>query len=215
MIKLPYVLEYPLFEKVDIGIAEALLLEYNDFMGFNKTKIAKDINIVCNFIVKEEAEPENEEQARKRFEHNRQVALDHFEKLFGNKDIMESSLVGLKLDYDTIQKVLLDEFSNKVCITESALNIIAPTIRAAASALLIAERVVNDLRKLVEAGKYPGKSELAVEFAKEGFELLLDGVSKGNVQIPEYYAIKRDINKLKTLEAYIEFCEKLFFSGDK
>ena len=53
----------------------------------------------------------------------------------------------------------------------------------------------------------------AIEFAKEGFELLLDGVAKGNLGIPEYHITRREINKLKTVDAYIEFCEKLFFEN--
>lgn len=211
MIKLPYILEYTMFEKIDLGVAEALLAEYNDFMGFNKTQINNDPQLVCTFIEKESTNEEIEDFNRKRTEHNRQVAHDHFHQLFGHNDIAKSTLLGLKIDYDTVQKVLLDERSNKIPITESKFNQIAPTIRAAASVLLLAERVVSDLLKLYATAKDKEKCVLAIEFAKEGFDLLLDGVAKGNLEIPEYYKIKKDIAKFKTVEAYINFCEKLFF----
>lgn len=212
MIKLPYILEYTLFEKIDLGAAEALLAEYNDFMGFNKTQISNDTQLVCTFIEKEN-DPEAEEQAKKRTEHNRQVAHDHFHVLFGNKDIQKSTLLGMKIDYDAVQKVLLDERAKRIPITESQFNQIAPTIRAAASVMLIAERVVSDLLKLYATVKNKEKCVLAIEFAKEGFDLLLDGVAKGNLKIPEYHIIKKDMNKFKTVEAYITFCEELFFGN--
>ena len=214
MIKLPYILEYSLFEKIDLHVAEELLAEYNDFMGYNKTNVFKagaTIDITSEEVIPQETE----EQLRDRLEHNRQVALDHFEKLFGDKDIPESTLVGMKIDYDAVQKVLLDERANKVPITESAFNQIAPTIRAAASALLIAERVVSGLYKLYGTVKDKEREKcwLAIDFAREGFELLLDGISKGSFQIPEYHKIRKEMHKYKTVKAYIDFCEKLFFDN--
>ena len=196
-----------MFEKIDLKSAEELLIEYNDFMVFNKTQV-RDLGVptACEFQPPAE---ESEEDATKRIEHNKQVAVNHFETLFGSKDIAESSLVGLRIDYDNVQKVLLDERANKIPITESAFNQIASTIRATSSILLLAERIVSDLQKLGGGGKVP----LAIEFAKEGFELLLDGVTKGNFGVPEYHITRRDINKLKTVDAYIEFCEKLFFDS--
>jgi hypothetical protein len=210
MNKIPYVISYELFEKIDLKAAEELLHEYNDFMVFNKTQVRDlGVPISCEFGPEKE---ETQEDALKRIEHNKQVAMNHFENLFGSKDIAESSLVGLHIDYDAVQKILLDERANKIPITESAFNQIAPTIRATASVLLIAERVIGELQKLASEGKGGGKIDLAIEFAKEGFELLLDGIGKGNLNIPEYHIIRRDINKLKNVDAYIEFCEKLFFA---
>lgn len=215
-IKIPYILEYGLFEKAEMKIAEELLVEYNDFMVFNRVQIRDTAASACAFAAhqgKVQQEPENEEETKKRAEHNRQVSLDHYENLMGSKDIAESSLVGLRIDYDTIQKVLLEERANRISIIESALNQIAPTIRAAASVLLIGERVMSDLEKLSPCVKDESKRDLAIEFAREGFELLLDGVAKGNCTIPEYHVIKRDMRKLKTLENYIGFCENLFFEN--
>jgi len=211
MIKIPYIISYEIFEKIDLKTAEELLVEYNDFMVFNKTQV-RDLGVptACEFQPPAE---ETQEDTLKRIEHNKQVAMNHFENLFGSKDIAESSLVGLHIDYDTVQKILLDERANKIPITESEFNRIAPTIRAVASVLLLAERVVSDLKKLLGEGKNTEKISLAIEFAKEGFELLLDGVAKGNLAIPEYVQTRREINKLKTVDAYIEFCEKLFFEN--
>jgi len=209
-LKFPYILDYKLFEKIDLKTAEELLLEYNDFMVFNKTQIRDlGVPVSCEFGSPKE---ETQEDALKRIEHNKQVAVNHFENLFGSKDIAESSLVGLQIDYDALQKVLLDERANKIPITESAFNQIAPTIRGVASVLLVAERIVSELQKLKEEGKVKDKIELAIEFAKEGFGLLLDVVAKEGLEVPEYHIIRRDINKLKNLDAYIEFCEKLFFA---
>ena len=213
MIQIPYVLDYNLFEMIDYKAAEELLTEYNDFMVFNRTQV-RDLGVPASDVLRPLPD-ETAEDAYKRAEHNKQVALNHFEKLFGNKDIPESSLVGLKIDYDAVQKVLLDERANRIPITDSAFNQIAPTIRAAASTLLIAEHVVGALVKLAEKAKEKDreKCELAIEFAKEGFELLLDDVSKGSLQIPEYDSIRKDLNKFKTADAIIAFCEKLFFAN--
>jgi len=211
MKKIPYIEDYAIFEKIDLKTAEELLVEYNDFMVFNKTQV-RDLGVPASDAFQPPPE-ETEEDALKRIEHNKQVAVNHFETLFGSKDIAESSLVGLRIDYDSVQKVLLDERLNKIPITESAFNQIAPTIRAASSVLLLAERVVSDLQKFAAEGKGSEKLALAIEFAKEGFELLLDGVAKGNLAIPEYHIIRREINRLKTVDAYIGFCEKLFFDN--
>jgi hypothetical protein len=212
MIKFPYITNYSLFEKIDIAAAEELLGEYNDFVGFNKTQIRNAVKSICTFT-EDEQTPETDDQAWKRAEHNTQVAIDHFEKLFKHKDIVESVFVGMKIDYDAIQKVLLDETARKVPIIESTLNNIGPVFRALASVLLFAEHVVSGLRNLMPEGVVDEKCELAIEFAKEGFELLLDGVSKGNLAIPSYTSAKPQLNKIKKLEQYIEFCEKLFFEN--
>jgi len=207
MVKIPNILGYNMFEKIDLKSAEELLVEYNDFMVFNKTQV-RDLGVPtsCEF---QPPTDETEEDATKRIEHNKQVAVNHFETLFGSKDIAESALVGLRIDYDNVQKILLDERANKIPITESAFNQIASTIRATSSILLLAERIVSDLHKLGSGGKIP----LAIEFAKEGFELLLDGVAKGNLEIPEYHITRREVNKLKTVDDYIGYCEKLFFDN--
>jgi len=210
-LKIPYVSGFETFERVDLGTAEELLVEYNDFMAFNKTQV-RDAGVPTSDAFQPSVE-ETEADALKRIEHNKQVAMNHFETLFGSKDIIESSLVGLRIDYDAVQKVLLDERANKIPITESAFNQIAATIRAVASVLLLGERIISDLNKLAAEGKGGAKVGLAVEFAKEGFELLLDGVSKGNLAIPEYHITRREINRLKTVDDYIGFCEKLFFDN--
>ena len=213
MITIPYILDYKIFEQIDYRTADELLSEYNDFMVFNRTQV-RDLGVPASDAFQQPAAvEENAEEIVRRAEHNKQVALDHFEKLFGNKDIAESALVGMKIDYDTVQKILLDERANKVPITISAFNQIAPTIRAAASVLLMAEHVVSALQKLFERNPQNEKLQLAIEFAKEGFELLLDDVSKGSLQIPEYHVAKKELGKMKTVDAYIGFCEKLFFAN--
>jgi hypothetical protein len=213
MINIPYILDYKLFEQIDYKVADELLAEYNDFMVFNRTQV-RDLGVPASDAFQQvAAAEENTEEIIKRAEHNKQAALAHFESLFGNKDIAESALVGMKIDYDTVQKILLEERLAKVPITASAFNQIAPTIRAAASVLLIAEHVVTAMQKLAQEKMQNEKIQLAIEFAKEGFELLLDDVSKGSLQIPEYHAVRKELGKMKTVDSYIGFCEKLFFAN--
>lgn len=216
-IKFPYILDYNLFERVDVGYAEELLGEYVDFYEYNKTFVAQSGgNVHESFDSHAEDVPNDAATAVapdvnrneiKRAEHNRSVSVAHFEKLFGSLDFAEACLVGLKIDFDELQKVLVSENRAGVPITESALNAIAPKLRAFAGILLLAERIIAGLIKL-EA------SEDTVAFAKDGFALLLERLANEAVIVPEFYKTKKELGKMKTVKAYIDYCEKLFFRSE-
>ena len=237
MLKFPYVMDYKLFEKVDLACAEELLNEYQDFFEYNKMQVAQTFNPATIDTIdttfenpKEEAEIRAEAE---RIEHNRGVCIDHFEKHFGSKDFAEASLVGLKIDFYELQKILMSEHRRGILIMESALNTIAPKLRALASALLYAERIVSGLARLAEFANEKAasttasvtsaafnntaaaeKAGLAVEFAKDGFGLLLERLLEQEIAVPEFYRHKKELGKVKTIEAYIDYCEKLFFQTE-
>jgi len=140
----------------------------------------------------------------------------------------------MKIDFYELQKILLSEHRNGIPITVSALNAIAPKLRVLASTLLFAERIVSGLARLAdrEREKASGntsaavtaasfnkvaaaeKAELAVDFAKEGFLLLLERQMEKDIDVPIYHSNKKELKKLKTVEEYIDFCEKLFFANE-
>ena len=235
MLKFPYVMEYKLFEKVDLAYAGELLNEYQDFFEYNKMQVAQVYNASTVDTFENPKEEEEVRAEAERIEHNRSVCIDHFEKHFGSKDFAEASLVGLKIDFYELQKILMSEHRRGILIMESALNTIAPKLRALASSLLYAERIVSGLGKLSEIAKEKStatsisasitsaafnnsaaadKAQLAVDFAKDGFNLLLERLLEQEVAVPEYYRSKKELSKLKTIDAYIDFCEKLFFQTE-
>lgn len=219
VIKFPYVLEYKLFEAVDVMEAEELLAEYNDFYMYNLTQIERAVAYSDDFVETDETE----EDRQKRAEHNAAAAAQHFKELMGSKDFAESSLVGLRIDYYSLQQILLEEYKTKTPINQSALNEIAPQLRTIASLLLFAHRIVAGLEKLTvdlagldetqqtRARNTNDKVLLATEFAKEGFSLLVERLQTQKLDIPEYNKTKKEFKKIKSIEAHIDFCEKLFF----
>lgn len=228
MIKFPYVMEYNLFERVELGYAEELLNEYNDFFAYNKAHVGdihdNDVRLLAKGDFESDTADQTEEEHEKSIaEHNAATAVRHFTTLFGCGDFPESTLIGLKLDYYDLQQILLEEYKIKTPITESKMNEIAPKLRTVASVLIFAERVVSGLKGMqkdlaglseneqAKARVQNEKVELAIEFAKDGFKLLFERLQNESLNIPEYSKIKAQMRKMKSVEAYIDFCETLFF----
>jgi len=189
----------------DYKCAEEILAEYNDFYIYNLAQINHIFHTADECLVKEEM-PNCEIDEAKRLEladKNAKIATDHFTKLFGSKDFGESSMVGFRPRWYDIQQILLEEYKHKTNITESAMNGIAPYLRGVASTMLFAERIVSEFMDL-------GAEPDAVSLIKEGFQILLESVEKGETKVPEYNKLKAGFKKFKKPEQYIDFCEKLF-----
>jgi len=215
MTKFPYVLDYKLFERVDLSVASDLLDEYKDFYEYNKMQVSQ-MNIEFETFDDDNGDEVDSLELAKRADHNKSVSIDHFEKNFGSKDFAEACLVGMKIDFYELQKILMAEHRRGLPITESALNAIAPKLRVLASILLFAERITKELNKHVDKGGVNGeKAAVAFKVVKEGFEILLQRHADKEVSIPEFNRSKKELAKIKTVEKYLEFCEKLFFNENE
>jgi len=205
MTKFPYVLEYKLFERIDLGEAEELLDEYKDFYEYNKVQVGQ---------VKETDDDFHEvygtDEEEKPAEQSKESSTEHFQKLFGSKDFAEACLLGMKIDFNELQKILMAEHRKGVPITESALNTIAPKLRATASILLFAEKIMTAVQKFTDKEDTKRKAELLMDFARTGFESLLERHAKGEVSVPDYNKNKKEITKIKNVDGYLELCERLF-----
>jgi len=221
-IKFPFVVDYWVFERVDIRVAEELLSEYNDFYGYAQTLVAEVDGGPVPDLDDERSDAErsddkgdmSQKTARfnlDRLEHNKTVAVEHFKKLFGSKDFAEACLVGLKIDFDGLYNILDAERRRGTPITESGLNKIAPKLRNLATTLLYAERIVGGLERLLDNTDGDPRVKDAVGFARDGFNILLERQVEEEVTLPEYNRVKKEIGKIKTAAAYIDYCEKLFF----
>ena len=215
MLKFPYVIEYKLFEKIDLLQAEDLLNEYTDFYEYNRTQVGQYIGSQAQ--EDDTPQPQDENEAKiiaERIAHNRSVCVDHFEKHFGSKDFAEACLMGLKIDFYALQEILISEQRRGIPITSSSINIIAPKLRVLASILLFAERIVGGLERLTEVDKLKEKAQMAAEFAREGFNLLLERTLEQDIAVPEFNGSKKELSKIKTVDGYVDYCEKLFFTTE-
>ena len=213
MIEFPYVIDYKLFERVDIHIAEEILNEYTDFYAYNKTQVTQIVFDSTDADSFDDESKTDEQNSSDRLEHNKKVAREHFEKHLGNKDLAMASLVGMRVNYDELQKILISEHRRAIPITESSFNVIIPRLRVLASILLFAEGIVSGLQKIAEDDKQKEKAELAIGFAKEGFMLMLERHAEQEIAVMEFHRHKKELAKIKNVDGYINFCEKLFFEN--
>lgn len=203
--KIPYVLEYKLFEQTEIKNAEEILAEYNDFYIYNFAQYQNLYDRVDERFIETSNGDISEEKQQEIAEHNARVATDHFKKLFGHPDFAESCMVGFRPAWYDLQQILLEEFKYKTPILESAMNDIAPKLRAAATVSLFSERLIHGLQKVNADAK-------VVNTMKDGFKLLFERLQTENINLPDFHTSKKAISKFKKAEQYIEYCEKLFFA---
>lgn len=224
MVKFPYVEDYSLFDRIDIRAAEELLRDYNDFYLYNQSQyndIFKKDDPGDVEVTTEDSEV-SAEMRRAQAEQNAKVAVDSFARLFGSKDFAESAMVGLRISWEDLQQILLGEFKSKTSVEHSATTHIAYSMRNLASLLLFAERIaygVGRLKKNPAGAKKPADIEKVTEHnrrveeadtkIRNGFVALLAGVSRNEVILPEYNKTKKDVAKLKTVDGYTDFCEKV------
>ncbi len=208
VLKINYVKGYQVGERVEIPTAEDLLSSYNDFyasnLEFYQGRMKKQ-NTVENEVVAAnvEAEPEMDSQLEKQI--NSEV--EAFSNLWGSLDFATATLVGLNIDWDVIQEKLLAEQEKQMTPMESALIPVAEQLRKVASVLAFSERIVTRLRR-----KAVGKE--MIDLMVQGFETLLAQVVERNIEMPELDgAENKKIMKLKTVDAIIDYANRLFVLG--
>lgn len=208
VLKINYVKGYQVGERVEIPTAEDLLSSYNDFyasnLEFYQGRMKKQ-NTVENEVVaaSAEAEPEMDSQLEKQI--NSEV--EAFSNLWGSLDFATATLVGLDIDWDVIQEKLLAEQEKQMTPMESALIPVAEQLRKVASVLAFSERIVTRLRR-----KAVGKE--MIDLMVQGFETLLAHVVERNIEMPELDgAENKKIMKLKTVDAIIDYANRLFVLG--
>jgi len=214
MVKFPYVGDYKLFERVEIAVAEEILSEYNDFFIYNQSQVA-DIHRRGNDTqvpTDDDGEiiDENEQELRRQKVESVAIAShEHFTSLFGSKDFAESCFCGLKILWYDMQQILLEEYRSRTPIQQSAMNTIAPRLRAIASTLLFAEYIINKLERLESNG-----NEMATRILPPAKERFLELLQNADAVVPEYHKAKNNLAKLKTVEKIVEYCDlNLFIAG--
>jgi len=185
-----------LFEQVEISVAEELLAEYNDFYLYNQSQYY-EVFKKARAQVEEGSEEINLCLAEK----NAKETTDYFTKLFGSKDFAMSTMMGLKICWYELQQILLSEFKNKTPIAESAIIHTAYQLRNLASLLLFAEHVVYGM------GRAKNSTAESVFAIKQNFRDALEKLDK--LTIPEFHKERKQLAKLKTIEQYQEFVNKL------
>jgi hypothetical protein len=196
-----YLLGYRVGEKVEIPAAEELLASYNDWYAFNSAQYQKFTDHVIgeDGIYEEKTDADEIKQKEK-------LASDdvaEFKKLWGSLDFAAATLSGMTVDWEKIQEILLREQENKIRPQYSSLNNTARQLRAAASVLTFAERVLTALK-----GKHT--DEEMQDAVKQGFEVLLNAAGNPDIEIPEFSAEKQKFLKIKTADGIIDYAKRLF-----
>ncbi|MDR0975472.1 MAG: hypothetical protein LBM01_00745 [Christensenellaceae bacterium] len=226
MVKIPYISKYSLFERIDLIDAEKLLAETNDFINYNRGVYAtadENDGSAQNDLDFDDVAPTSpapiESPAASK---NKISQADFFEKLVATKDIYESSLVGMQIEWEALQKILLDEQNAKIPVYNGALAQVFPRIAATASVLLHAQFITQALKRMIKdpTGLDAKKREkIEAENAKiaeidaeirRGFEEMLETLEQRELNLPAYSANKKELLKIKTLEGYLDFCMKYF-----
>ena len=201
--------DYILFHEVeDFGVAKELLDEYNDFLESNKVQYYDQAKKL-DFKPDENTSEKDLELFKNNAEKRANEAVSHFKNLF-NGDLATGTLVGMKIDWDSLQQIIIEELNDKpqINIQKSVLNTIAPRLKIVASVLLFAEYMVTKLEKFKTMPKFnPDSVDEIIKQVKNGFLALLQGISDGdNVDVLEFTKSKNLVAKLKTPEAVLDFC---------
>ncbi len=207
VLKINYVNGYQVGNKVEIPVAEDLLSSYNDFyasnLEFYQGRMKKH-NAVENETVST-AEEQNEVDSQ--FEEKVKSEVKAFADLWGSLDFATATLVGLDIDWDAIQEILLAEQEKQMTPFETSLSDTARLLRNVASVLAFSERIITRLRR-----KAVGQE--MVDLMIQGFETLLVQVVNRGIQMPELDgAENKKIAKLRTVDAIIDYANHLFVLG--
>ena len=214
MHKFPYIVDYVVGgDQVEIKVAEELLKEYEDFYLYNRTQYSE---VFKKYLPEGEMQNDGDDgdakllELRKlRAEQNAKAAVDHWAKLFRSMDFAQGSLLGIKIDWDALQQILLEELKSKIHPTDSSMNFIAPPLRKLCSILLFNYELNETLSKIEKRGKC---AALQIDEARKSIadktNDLLTKLAKGDllgVTVAEYHKSKSTIIKIKTPEAIINF----------
>ncbi|MBQ7973835.1 MAG: hypothetical protein IJ295_02670, partial [Clostridia bacterium] len=127
--------------------------------------------------------------------------------LWGSLDFATATLVGLDINWDAIQEILLAEQEKQMTPAESQLISTAKQLRNVASVLAFSERIITRLRR-------KAVDKEMINLMIQGFETLLAQVINRGIEVPELDgAENKKIMKLKTVDAIIDFANHLFVLG--
>lgn len=205
MVKFPYVVNYHL-ELIEIPEAEQLLAEYNDFYVFNQAQYLdgkKEEGDGSKEIDNDETVEEDGNEALEK------IARDDerdFAALWGSRDFASATLMGMKVEWDKIQPVLIEEQRRGTRPKDSSMNQTAKQLRCVASLLTF-------MHKILDAFNNKHASAEMVGLIKNGFEILLEELAERELDIPEYEKEKTKFLKIKKIDDLIDYAKNLFALG--
>lgn len=198
---------YQVGEKVEIPVAEDLLSSYNDFyasnLEFYQGRMKKHDAVENEAVAAEDEQNEGTAQLEKQVT----TEVQDFTALWGSLDFATATLVGLDINWDAIQEILLAEQEKQMTPAESQLISTAKQLRNVASVLAFSERIITRLRR-------KAVDKEMINLMIQGFETLLAQVINRGIEVPELDgAENKKIMKLKTVDAIIDFANHLFVLG--
>lgn len=207
VLKINYVNGYQVGNKVEIPVAEDLLSSYNDFyasnLEFYQGRMKKHNAVENETVTTTDEQTEVDSQ----FEEKVKSEVKAFADLWGSLDFATATLVGLDIDWDAIQEILLAEQEKQMTPFETSLSDTARLLRNVASVLAFSERIITRLRR-----KAVGQE--MVDLMIQGFETLLAQVVNRGIEMPELDgAENKKIAKLRTVDAIIDYANHLFILG--
>jgi len=207
VLKINYVNGYQVGNKVEIPVAEDLLSSYNDFyasnLEFYQGRMKKHNAVENETVTTTDEQTEVDSQ----FEEKVKSEVKAFADLWGSLDFATATLVGLDIDWDAIQEILLAEQEKQMTPFETSLSDTARLLRNVASVLAFSERIITRLRR-----KAVGQE--MVDLMIQGFETLLAQVVNRGIEMPELDgAENKKIAKLRTVDAIIDYANHLFVLG--
>ena len=207
VLKIKFIKGYQVGEKVEIPVAEGLLSSYNDFyasnLEFYQGRMKKHDAVENDAVTAADEKVEEDSQ----FEEKVNSEVKAFSDQWGSLDFATATLVGLDIDWDAIQEILIAEQEKQMTPGQSQLVPVAKQLRNFASILAFSERIITRLTR-----KAVGKE--MIDLMIQGFENLLAQVVERNLEVPELDgAENKKIMKLKTVDAIIDYANHLFVLG--
>lgn len=192
---------------MEIPAAEELLSAYNDFhaanLEFYQGRMKSNNPDDFDGESTEADEAAEDSQAEKKVHDD----VKAFESVWGSMDFATATLVGLDIDWDSIQEKLIVEQEKQVRPADSALIPVGEQLRKVASVLAFSERIVSRLR-----GKAVDKQMITL--VVQGFTALLQQVHDKNINIPELEGAEaKKIAKLRTVDSILDYANGLFALG--
>ena len=207
MLQFAYVNKYQVGDRVEIPAAEELLSGYNDFHAANLEFYQGRMK--SNNLDDFDGESAEADEAAEDSQAEKKVHDDvkAFEAVWGSMDFATATLVGLDIDWDSIQEKLIVEQEKQVRPADSALVPVGEQLRKVASVLAFSERIVSRLR-----GKAVDKQMITLVI--QGFTALLQQVHDKNIEIPELEGAEaKKIAKLRTVDSILDYANGLFALG--
>lgn len=206
-VKFPFVVGYS-FDRIEIPEAEKLLAEYNDFYAYNLAQyqsLAKKLKVDEAGEINDDTE-EIDEFQKEQLEKQSEDDAAEFTRVWGSMDFASGTLLGLAIEWDKIQEILIEEQRQQVRAKDSSMNAAGNKLRNVASVLTFAERILSGL------DDKKADTEM-VGLIKQGFEIMLTELLERDIQIPEFHKEKSKFNKIKTVNGLVDYAQQLFILG--